>query len=162
MLDADGNVSEYVTRAGLQEESGWVRIFVYSSQGTPSAALLADGQTRIDGTRDDAAGTITPGVRSAGVRVDVLAMSERAVGGAFQVGMAPGASLTPAVEQALQDVFDAAVVALEPGQTLYLGTLVELMLSVTGVRTVVPLLSSNIECAPNEALIPGAFYVTAL
>lgn len=162
VLDEDGNIYEYVTRAGLEEEPGWVRIYLYSNQGVPSAALLADGQLRIDGSRDDDAGTITPGFRSAGVRVDVLPMSERAVAGAFQVEMFPGASLTPAVTQSLHDTFAAAVSWVQPGTTLYIGTLVELLLATTGVRTVVPIIGSNIDCAMHEALVPGTFTVTPL
>lgn len=162
VLDVDGNISEYVTRSGLREDPGWVRVYLYSSQGVPSADLLANGQATIDGERDDAAGTITPGYRAAGVRVELLAMSERQVPLAIQVEMSPGWSLTSAVQQNLQDIFSSAVSAVQPGATLYLGTLVEMLLAVEGVRTVVPVASSNIVCAVNEALVPGAFTVTAL
>lgn len=162
VLDADGNIYEYVTRAGILEEPGWVRIYLYSSRGVPSAELLADGQLRMDGTRDDQAGTITPGFRSAGVRVDVLAMSERAVPFSIQVEMWPGATLTPAVTQSLQDTFSAVITSVQPGTTLYVGTLVEALLSVTGVRSVVPTSTSNIVCDVDEALVPGALTITAL
>lgn len=162
VLDADGNVFEYVTRAGLQEDPGRVRIYLYSSQGIASDALIADGQLRLDGTRDDESGTITPGYRSAGVRVEVLKMQERSVPLGVQVGMYEGYSLSAAVEQALQDAFAGAVAAVLPGQTLYLGTLVEQLLAVPGVRQVVPLTTENIHCAVNEALVPGAFTVEAL
>jgi hypothetical protein len=162
VLDEDGNIYEYVTRAGIREDAGWVRIYVYSSRGVPSGELLADGQLRMDGTRDDQAGTITPGFRSAGVRVDVLAMEERTVPFAITVGMLPGSSLTPAVTQDLEDVFSTAIAGIQPGQTLQVGTLVQMLLGVTGVRTVVPVTNSNITCDVDEALVPGVLTITAL
>ena len=162
VLDDDGNIAEFVTRAGIQEDPGRVRIYLYSSAGVPSAALIADGQLRLDGTRNDQDGTITPGVRPAGVRVDVLPMVERAVNMAVQVGMLPGYSLSSAVVQGLQDAFASSLSATLPGQTLYLGTLVEAMLEVEGVRTVVPSLSQNVVCAVNEALVAGDFTATPL
>jgi len=152
VLDDDGNIAEFVTRAGIQEDPGRVRIYLYST----------DGQLRLDGTRNDQDGTITPGVRPAGVRVDVLPMVERAVNMAVQVGMLPGYSLSSAVVQGLQDAFASSLSATLPGQTLYLGTLVEAMLEVEGVRTVVPSLSQNVVCAVNEALVAGDFTATPL
>lgn len=162
VLDADGNLYEYVTRSGIAEDPGFVKIYLYSSRGVPSAELLADGQFRIDGTRDDAAGTITPGYRAAGVRVDILPMVERAIDFGVQIVMSPGQVFTPAVAQRLQDVFSSAVIGVQPGTTLYVGTLVELLLAVDGVRTVVPVTNSNIVCAVNEALVPGTFIATEL
>lgn len=162
VLDGDGNIFEYVTRAGINEQPGYVRIYLYSNLGVPSAELLANGQTILDGTRDDAAGTITPGYRSAGVRVDVLPMVERAVSLSINVQMFPGYDFTPAVQQQLGDVFASAIVAVSPGSTLYLGTLIEMMLAVTGVRSIVPITTENIICAVNEALVPGALTSTSL
>lgn len=162
VLDQDGNVYEYVTRAGIDEEPGYVRIYIYSSRGIPSSELLANGQMALDGTRDDEAGTITPGYRSAGVRVDLLAMSERAVPLALQVDMLPGYLLTNEVRQQLSDIFASALGGVLPGATLYLGTLTELMLAVTGVRAIVPTTNLNITCGVFETLIPGTFTVTAL
>ena len=162
VLDADGNTYEYVTRAGIDEQPGWVRIYVYSNRGIASTALLADGQLRMDGSRDDSAGTITPGFRAAGVRVDVLAMQERQVPLSIRVRMLPGFTLTAGIQQLLGDVFGSEVRAVPPGGVLYLGTLVQAMLAVTGVQEIVPTTSENIVCAVGEALVPGALSVTLL
>lgn len=162
VLDGDGNFSEYVTRAGLLENPGYVRIYVYSSRGVPSAALVADGQRRIDGWKDDVTGVITPGYRAAGVRVDVLPMVERAINATISVEMFPGYELSEAVDQRLGDVFASAVRGVQPGETLYIGTLVELLLGVSGVRSVVPAVNENIACGVNEALIPGVLNVIPL
>lgn len=162
VLDADGNLYEYVTRTGINEQPGRVRIYLYSSRGIPSADLVTQGQLIIDGSRDEVTGAITPGYRSAGVRVDVLPMVERAVPLSINVGMLPGFSLTPAVTQQLGDIFDGAIRGVLPGAVLYLGTLVEMLLAATGVQTVVPLSNENIICAESEALIPGALSASPL
>lgn len=162
VLDVGGNVFEYVTRIGVDEGGGRVRIYLYGNQDAPSAALLADGQARIDGWTDEATGAVTPGYAAAGVRVDVLAMTERAVPLAISVGMLPGYSLTTNVEQQLGDLFSTAIRSVQPGQTLYLGDLTEALLAAVGVREIVPGTGENITCAINEALIPGTLTVESL
>lgn len=161
VLDEDGNIFEYVTRAGLTEVPGRVAIYVYSSRGVPSAGLISDGQLRLDGSRNED-GSITPGYRSAGVRVDVLPMAERAVDLSIAVGLSAGYSLTAEVQQDLTDAYGSALRAVLPGETLYLGTLTESLLAVDGVVRVVPSGTSNIVCQPNEALVPGALTISAL
>lgn len=162
VLDADGNIAEYVVRYGVDEQPGHVRIYLYSSLGVPSAALLLDGQTRIDGSTDPVTGTVTPGYRAAGVRVDILGMQERAVPLSIQVEMLPGYSLTSSVQQQLNDIFSTQIRGVQPGDTLYLGSLVEALLAATGVRSVVPDATENITCEINEALIPGALTIESV
>jgi len=162
VLDADGNIDQFVTRVGLTEIPGRVTIYIYSNRGVASSALLADGQLRIDGSRDDIEGTITPGYRPAGVRVDVLAMAERLVSMSIQVQMLPGFTLTPAVRQDLTDIYAAEIGGIPAGETLYLGSLVEALLAAPGVAAVVPGGTANITCAVGEALMPGTLTITAL
>lgn len=160
--DEESNISEYVVRAGIVEQPGYVRIYLYSSAGLPSADLIAYGQKLIDGWKDTATGVVTPGYRSAGVRIDVLPMSERAISSTFSVGMLSGYTLTSAIRQSLTDVYATAIRAVQPGETLYLGTLVDQLLGVTGVLSVVPSGTQNIVCAGNEALVPGTVTFIAL
>lgn len=164
LLGATGVAEEYVTRVGMEEAGGHVRLYIYSSLGVPSAALLADGQKRIDGYIDADTGVKVPGYRAAGVRCDVLAMSERAVTFGVQVGMFPGYELDTVVVNAMTDIFHAQVLAVQSGATLYVGDLVEGFLGVPGVRQVVPFADNNenILCAENEVLLPGAFAVDPL
>lgn len=162
VLDANGDMLEYITRVGIDEQPGYVRLYAYSSMGIPSEAILLDGQRRLDGERDDQAGVITPGYRAAGVRVDLLPMVEREVDISVQVGMFPGFELTVEVQQAITDIYSSAISNVLPGSTLYLGTLVELMLAAPGVRTIVPSTSENVICDVNEALVPGVVTVTPL
>lgn len=159
IVGANGVVEEYVARTGIDDQSGYVRIYLYSSIGLPSAALLADGQRLIDGYRD-AQGNPVSGYRAAGVRIDVLPMIEAPVDFSATVSMFPGYTLNTATQNALLDVFTEVVSSVETGGTLFIGTLVEQLLSVPGVRQVVPTNNANILCAQNEVLVPGVFSVT--
>lgn len=162
VLDADGNIEQFVTRVGLTEIPGRVSLYIYSNRGVATSALLSKGQSLIDGERNDIDGTITPGYGPAGVRVDVLAMAERLVPMSIQVAMLPGYTLTSAVRQDLTDIYAAEISRVEAGKTLYLGSLVESLLSATGVSSVVPGGASNITCAPGEALIAGTLTISPL
>lgn len=162
VLDVDGNIAQYVARKGYEEIPGRMKIYIYSSSGLASPELLDAGQRLIDGYRDDVAGLIFPGFRAAGVRVDVLAMAERAVPLGIQVEMLPGYTITPAVVQSLNDIFGAAIRGVPAGGTLYQGTLIDLMLAAPNVRRIVPVSTDNIVCSVSEALTPGALTITPL
>lgn len=162
ITDSDGNISEYVTRIGYTEIPGYVRIFIYSSAGLPSSDLLSKAQLIIDGWEDTNTGVITPGYRAGGVRVDVDAMSERAVPLTVKVEMLSGYSLNSAVEQGLADAYASLLSSVNGGETLYIEDIDTTLLSVIGVKSVLISATENIVCAANEALVPGAITVTAL
>jgi hypothetical protein len=162
VLDEDGNRYEYVTRAGLSEAPGYVRIYIYSSRGHASVELLNSGQRLIDGWRDPVTGAITPGYRAGGVRMDVLRMVERAITLSIAVEMFPGYALNDDVKRRLDDVFSDAIRSVQPETTLLLGELVELLLTVPGVRKIAPGTNENIRCAVHEALVPGALTISGL
>ncbi len=162
ILDQDGNIYEYVTRVGLNEIGGFVRVYLYTSRGIPSSEILAAAQRTIDGYRDDATGQIVPGFRAGGVRFDILAMTERSVNFSAAVKMLPGFPLDAAAIQALSDAYSATLAATESGTTLHIGTLVEDLLNVNGVLQVVPSVNSNIICGVYETLKPGTFTISAL
>ena len=160
-LTSDGSVAEYVTRIGEVEEPGYVRFWIYSSTGIPSSALVQQAQRLLDGYKADT-GTVIPGFRPAGVRVEALTMVERAVPLSIRVGMFSGYELSTTVQQAISDIFATSIRAVAPGTTLFLKTLVENMLAVDGVRIIVPDGNENIACAPSEALVPGLLTIQAL
>lgn len=162
VLDADDNIAEYVTRIGIAESPGFVRIFIYSSLGAASSALVADGQRRIDGWRDVTTGIVTPGYRSAGVRVDVMAMVERVVPFSVAVEMLPGFTLNASVRQQLGDIYATVIAGVETEDVLYVGTVVDALLGATGVKRIVPVSNENIVCGAHEALIAGELTATAL
>ena len=155
--NAAGVVAEYVTRLGIDEKPGHVKLYIYANTGRPSDVLLLDGQRRIDGYKDDATGLMVAGYRALGVRVDVLAMGEKKVPFAGYVGMLPNLSLTNEVRAALENSYRRVVSAVPSGDVLYVEKIVEAMLAVPGVRKVVPFNTENILCDVNEVLIPDIF-----
>lgn len=157
-----GEITEYVTRKGIYEEPGWVRIWIRSNAGAPSSALVTEAQKVIDGWRDDELGIITPGFRSAGVKVEILAMAERLVPLSIAVNMITGYELTLAVRQSLSNIFASSLRAIQPGESLAMGTMIERMLDVEGIYSIVPGTSSNFVCGSNEALGPGTLTITEL
>ena len=162
VLAEDGSISEYVTRLGLIEDPGFVRIYLYSSRGAPSAALLTKAQCIIDGWRDVSTGAITPGYRAGGVRVDVMPMIGRPVPLSVRVEMLPGYSLTPSVEQQLGDTYATVIAVAQPGEVLYVGTILDALLAVPGIKKIVPDTTENIVCGPYETLVAGALTVIAI
>lgn len=162
ILDEDGNTYEYVVREGMLEQAGYVIIYLYSSRGIPSAELITVSQTIIDGERDVVTGVATPGFRAAGIRFEVLPMVERAVPLSIKVQMLPGYVLNSAVEQELGEIYAAALNDVQPGTTLYLGTMLDLLLGAEGVHQIVPVTSSNIVCAVNEVLTAGTLTIVEL
>lgn len=162
VLDADGNLLEYVTRRGIIETPGYVKIYIYSSAGVASAQLLMNAQQIIDGWRDDVTGVITEGYRSGGVRVDALPMVQRAIPFSVQVEMLPGFTLTEALKQQMGDTLSTTVAAAVPGTVILVGTIVDELLSTPGVKRIVPLSNENIVCAQFEALVGGTFTASAL
>lgn len=162
VTDEQGNIQEYVTRSGYTEIAGYVKIFVYTSAGLPTSELLANGQRIIDGWEDPDTGEITPGYRSGGVRVDMVAMTERPIPLTARVTMQTGYELDETVEQGIVDEFSTLLASVSPGEVLYIESIENALLSVVGVKSVLISATENITCEANEALIPGAVTVTAL
>lgn len=162
LINDAGEIVEFVTRKGILEEPGWVRIWVRSNAGPPSTALITEAQKIIDGWRDDELGIIVPGYRSAGVKVDVLPMAERLVPLSIAVNMITGYELTLAVRQSLSNIFASSLRAVQPGESLAMGTMIERMLDAEGIYSIVPGTSSNFVCGSNEALGPGTLTITEL
>lgn len=162
VTDEAGNIQEYVTRTGCTEIAGYVRIFIYSSAGLPSPVLVTQGQRIINGWVDADTGKPVPGVRSGGVRVDVIAMTERAVPLSARVTMLPGYELDETVEQSIVDEYATLLSAVAPGSVLYVDSIENALLGVAGVKSVLISATENIVCGANEALVPGAVTVTAL
>lgn len=155
VLNSSGEVLEYVTRTGLTEEPGYVTVYIYGSGGLPSDDLVSAGQLLIDGTSG------APGYRAAGVRVDVVAMSERSVTNAINVGMLDGHTLNSTVRAQLSAIWATQIADIEPGETRQLGTIGEALLAVEGVASVVFGTTANITCGQDEALIGGTLTITA-
>lgn len=161
IMGDEGEVAEYVTRVGELEERGYVRFWIYSSLGRPSAELLELAQRALDGWRMDD-GTIVPGYRPAGVRVEALSMDERELSMSVKVSMYPGYTLDDPTKQRIKNVYETAIRSVPAGESMFLKSLVERMLAVDGVRAIVPDRTENIYCSPSEALVPGVLAIAPL
>lgn len=163
VTDGSGNVREYVTRSGIHETAGYVRIYLYSSAGIPSDALLLNAQQLIDGFADpDTGEPLVVGFRSAGVRVDAIAMRERTIPMGIGVRMRSGTTLTDAIRQQIFDAFSLAVRAVQPNEILLIDNLRAVLLSAPGVLEMTLSTTENITCRVNEALVPGDLALYAL
>ncbi|WP_288075264.1 baseplate J/gp47 family protein [Pseudomonas sp.] len=162
VTDEQGNIQEYVTRIGYTEIAGYVKIFIYSSAGLPSSALIMGAQKIIDGWEDTSTGVITPGYRAGGVNVEIASMTEREIDLTARVTMQTGYELDETVTQAITDEFSTLLASINPGEVLYIESIENSLLSVIGVKSVLISATENITCEANEALVPGAVTVTAL
>lgn len=162
IYDEEGGREEYITRIGIDETPGFVRIYLYSSGGVASDEILAVAQRTLNGYRDEETGEIVPGYRSAGVRVDALAMVETVVPFSASVRMLPGRALTSAVRQSLEDAYATVLAKAEPDSVLYVGTIETELLGVDGVQSIIPTVSSNIVCGPSQVLVPGTLTLTQI
>lgn len=160
--DESGNIVEYVSRVGSIETPGYVAYYLYGSGGIASTTLIANAQALLDGSKNAQTGVITPGYRPAGVDVQAILMVERAVSSTFSVGMFPGYTLNDTVKQTMTAIYASALTAVQPGNTLYIGTLVDYLLGVAGVQSVVPAVNQNIICGHQEALIAGTLTINPL
>ncbi|BCP56325.1 hypothetical protein K32_49420 [Kaistia sp. 32K] len=158
--DENGNIYEYVTRSGISEIAGYVRIYLYSSIGIPSAELLANGQQLIDGQYDPETGTpMVAGFRAGGIRIDVLAMVEREIPMGIGVRMRQGYALTTTVQQTISDTYGNAIRNIQPGDTLLIDNLRALLIGTPNVAELALSSTQNITCEQFEALVPGALTI---
>lgn len=162
VLDADGNVLEYVTRVGIKEDAGYVVIYLYSNSGLASLLLVENAQNRIDGLRADDGSVVYVGTKAAGIRFEVQQMVERQVPFSVKVGMLDGYELTNHVRQLMYDIYASVLAKVQPEEVLYIGTVVDALLATKGVKEVVPVSTQNIVCGVDEVVTPGTFTVSLL
>jgi len=160
--NTSGAVQEFVTRVGTTEYPGRVDVFIRGSAGAPSAALLAAAQKAIDGSVDYATGIRTEGYRPAGVRVTVMAATERGLPMNLTVGVFYASQKTNALTVAINAAVNRVLRAVAPGDALQVGNLVGAVLGLTGVRSCGCDVASNVVCAQSETLQAGAINITWL
>lgn len=151
-----GEIIEYVARMGVEEEIGHVDIHIYGSGGIASDALVTEAQKLIDGYELED-GTKIPGYRSAGIRVTVKKMAERAIDVTLNISMFPGYSLTPDLSNAIKARIEEEFGSVDSGGTLYMSSLTDAAISVTGVKDAFVSNAANVFCESDEVLILGAF-----
>lgn len=159
VFDANGNLVDYVTRAGFLEVPGTMDVFIYGTNGLASANLVVDAQKLVDGYWDDINQTFVAGYRPVGIRVRVFAMQEQPVDAVFTVEMFTGVALDSTVKNAILNSLSYQITSVEPSFVLFVENLDNAVLSVAGVKAVRNNLLQNITCPFNVALVMGNLQV---
>ena len=150
LVDGSGVPIEYVTHVGIDEVPGYAAIYIYSSAGVPSAALLAKIDDVINGHREN--GVVVPGYRPVGVQVEVLPMSERKIDVELNAWAFSGVTPPQSVINAIRDAISRAIAAVEPGDVLYVDQVSAAALSVREVERVNIGMTENIRAGINQVL----------
>lgn len=128
----NGVLAERVHRAAVYETPGYVELYIHNGSYGASPALIQAVQDLIDGTRDPAVNAWIGGYRPAGMRVDVQAMTDRAVDVTLELGVGIGfaqADIAVALEAKLAAWLRAAM----PGRQVRPIDLINVALGVEGV-----------------------------
>jgi hypothetical protein len=104
-------------------------------------------------------GTKIPGYRSAGIRVTIMKMSEQLVDVALNVTLLPGYVLTSSLSNEIKARLETEFDHVESGSVLYMKSLTDAALSVTGIKDVFVSNEENIICGNDEVLRLGDFTV---
>lgn len=154
-----GTVQEYVTKIGIAESPGYVRVYIYGSAGVPSVGLLSSAQNIIDG-HVDSYGQKVDGYRAAGVEVVVLPMAEHFVDVGISAATIPGVLQTAALSAQIANAASLAVMAVQAGQYLYADSLISAVLSLPGVLSCSLSNTANVLCEQFQVMRPGAITVS--
>jgi len=157
--DSNGVVQEYVTRIGIDEHAGRVNVYVSSSIGTPSKALLTKVQSTIDGYVDPTTGQKVSGYRPAGVSVTALPMLERVVSIGLTVATQYTSQRTDALRAGIVSVVGRTIFGVGPGSALRAEAITSGVLSLNGVMLCDLTGNINLVCGKFERLIPGSISI---
>lgn len=161
VFSTDGNLIEYVSRAGFNEVPGTMDVYIYGADGMASPELVAQAQKLVDGYWDAESQTFVAGYRPVGIRVRVYAMQEFPVDAVFTVEMFSGIVLTDAIKNQILDALSYQITSIMPTFVLYVENLDNAVLSVPGVKAVRNNLSANVTCPFNMALVKGNIQIIA-
>lgn len=159
ITDASGATTiERVQRVGVEETAGYVQLYVHNGVGQTSADLVRAVVKIVEGYQDSA-GTLVPGYRPAGMRVDVVAMTEIPVNVTLQVQV-PLLLQTADTRGSVQAALARVIRATRSGGDLRPLDLVNAALAlpaVQGAEIMAPTLT--VHCPPSGVLVPGLLTV---
>lgn len=159
ITDSSGAVVEYVSRVGVDETPGYVKLYIYGSNQAPSVALVAAAQHILDGYFDTATQQFVPGYRPIGVDVVVLPMAQQQVALTASITTEPGTALAD-VSALVQSAMGGVINDVQAGEALYIDALRNAALSVPGVASCLVSLTANMTCPANIVFVPGTITVT--
>lgn len=159
LLSLSGLVMERAQRVSIEETPGHVNLYIWNGHGQTSTALCAAISRLIEGYWDATTQQWIPGYRPAGMRVDVLPMTDQPLDVTLEVD-AEAADQTAALLAAARSAL-AAVILSEPANALLrpielLGGVLAVP-GIIGARLQTP--TTAISIPPNTALIPGVLTV---
>lgn len=155
VLDEDGNVQEYVSRIGLEEFPGLVKVYLRGSAGDPSRELLSEAKRIVDGFIDPVTGLAIDGYRPAGVEVRFLPVLVVPVNVAISVMLEPSTVATTALAMQIKDVIRATISDVLPGGTITTAMVVTNVLGVRGTVSCWLHNWSNVTCGLSSELSVG-------
>jgi len=143
VLDATGTIIESAQHISVVEPYladsaqpvGLVNVYVHNGTGATSAGLISQVQQTVDGYAN-ADGTLVPGWKAAGVKVDVYAASEVSVAVTGVITMQTG-YLKPAALVLAAAAVSEYIKSLGIGSSAIKSEIVSLIMSVDGVYNVV-------------------------
>lgn len=159
VTDASGTtVLERVARVAVEEEAGFVTLFIHNGAGSTSEQLVRAVKHIVDGY-EDAGGNLVPGYRPAGMRVDVVAMAERPVGVTIQVQV-PAFYQTDETRAQIAAALTGIIRSTRSGGDLRPVNLINAVLAldtVQGAEIITP--TQAVACPAGSVLVPGTLTV---
>lgn len=147
-----GLLSERVQRVSVYEEPGHVMLYIHNGSYGASDELVAAVQLLIDGYRDENTLSWVGGYRPAGMRVEVVAMTETPLDVSIEItkrASASAATVTSAVRGALERFVRAAM----PNEIIRPIDLINAALAIDGVDAVTVLSPVSSVTVPRNAIL---------
>ncbi|PWC44269.1 baseplate J/gp47 family protein [Azospirillum sp. TSO22-1] len=159
VTDVSGTtVLERVARVAVEEEAGFVTLYVHNGAGSTSEQLVQAVKDIVEGY-EDADGNLMPGYRPAGMRVDVVAMAERPVDVTIQAQI-PAFYQTDDTRAQIAAALTGVIRATRSGGDLRPVNLINAVLSLEtaqGAEIVTP--TQVVGCPVGSVLVPGTLTV---
>lgn len=151
-------VEPYVDDAN--QPIAWVKCYIHNGVNGASAGLLAHAHEVVHGYYDDN-GQAVPGWKAAGVKVDVLAATEKPVAVTAVLTALPGYASADLIAAVTESV-SAYLQELGIGKTAVRSEIIALAMSVPGVYNFVPSLpAGDTTSLRSEKIMPGTITITA-
>lgn len=151
IVNINGSVVDYVSRAGIVESPGHVYVYIYGGNGAASNELITEAQSIIDGYRTET-GDYVPGYRPAGMRVEVVSMTNQLVNISLSIKLFTGGIDVPALESEIRSNLERLLFNIQSGDILYAAAITESVLSVSGVQEAYISNNANIVCDQSKVL----------
>lgn len=160
VLSAGGLIMERVRQCAVEETAGHVNLYVFNGSGSTSDDLVAAVGTLIEGYYDDDTGRWVAGYRPAGMRVDVVKMTEVPLAVSIEVE-APTSWRGATFETDIAAAVETVIAGQRSHPTLRPIEIVNAVLGVSGVDGCTILSpTTTVAIQPDSVLVPGAVTIS--